>query len=241
MKNIIKKFVRKLGFDLRKFSPETSEAARLQQLFHHHQFDLVLDVGANIGEYAQMLRDLGYAGKIVSFEPLSSAYAKLQLASGRDSQWEIASRAAVGSNDGEITINIANNSYSSSALEMLDSHVKASPDSYYIGSEVVPLRKLDTIARDYVAHSNAAFLKIDVQGLEMQVLEGSRQILNKIMAVQMELSLTPLYKGETLFKDMIGTMEAFGYDLYNISAGCADPQTGRLLQVDAIFVKKGRG
>ncbi|MDJ0524424.1 MAG: FkbM family methyltransferase [Microcystis sp. M53600_WE12] len=84
--------------------------------------DLVFDVGANIGQYAKLLRELGYSGRLVSLEPLSSAYSRLKAISKKDQLWEIAPQTAIGNQEGEIIINIAGNSYSSSALPMLDAH-----------------------------------------------------------------------------------------------------------------------
>jgi hypothetical protein len=55
-------------------------------------------------------------------EPLSSAYSRLKAISKKDQLWEIAPQTAIGNQEGEIIINIAGNSYSSSALPMLDAH-----------------------------------------------------------------------------------------------------------------------
>ncbi len=83
----------------------------------------------NIGQYAKLLREFGYSGRIVSFEPLSSAYSQLKAVSKKDPLWEIAPQAAIGNQEGEIIINIAGNSYSSSALPMLDAHLESAPES----------------------------------------------------------------------------------------------------------------
>lgn len=239
MKNIIKKLFRKFGIEARRYAPDRSDNARLQRIFSHHHIDLVLDVGANTGQYAKNLRELGYTGKIVSFEPLSSAHSQLIAESKNDASWIIAPRAAIGDKDGEVTINIAKNSVSSSVLPMLDSHRSFSPDSEYCASETVKLFKLDTIAPAYLDNdSRSIYLKIDVQGLEMQVLEGASQIISKIKGLQLELSLTPLYKGEILFQDMISKLDQLDFELYAVIPGFTDMQSGRLLQLDGIFFKK---
>jgi FkbM family methyltransferase len=193
-KKIIKKLSRSLGIDLKRYNVQTSEAARMQQLLDYHKIDLVLDVGANVGQYAKSLRDLGYSGRIVSFEPLSSAYSQLKTASKKDLLWEIAPQTAIGNQEGEIIINIAGNSQSSSALPMLDAHVQSAPESAYSGSETVKLSRLDTLAKDYIkSETKSIFLKIDVQGLEKQVLEGATAILPLVKGIKLELSLVPLY------------------------------------------------
>jgi FkbM family methyltransferase len=103
---------------------------------------IVLDVGANTGQFAKELRLHGYHETIISFEPLSEAHAKLEVAAHSDPLWKIAPRCAVGAKTGSVQINIAANSFSSSLLPMLDSHRDAAPGSRYVGSEQVEMIKL---------------------------------------------------------------------------------------------------
>jgi FkbM family methyltransferase len=238
LKKTIKKLSRSLGIDLKRYNIQTSEAAKMQRLLAYHNIDLVFDVGANIGQYAKLLRELGYSGRIVSFEPLSSAYSQLKAVSEKDPLWEIAPQTAIGNQEGEIIINIAGNSQSSSALPMLDAHLESAPESAYSGSETVKLSRLDTLAKDYIkSETKSIFLKIDVQGLEKQVLEGATAILPLVKGIKLELSLVPLYEGQVLFKEMIDIIEKLGYELYGIEPGFTAEKTGRMLQMDGIFFK----
>jgi FkbM family methyltransferase len=238
IKKTIKKLSRSLGIELKRYNVQTSEAAKMQRLLAYHNIDLVFDVGANIGQYAKLLRELGYSGRIVSFEPLSSAYSQLKAVSKKEPLWEIAPQTAIGNQEGEITINIAGNSYSSSALPMLDAHLESAPESAYSGSETVKLSRLDTIAKDYIkSETKSIFLKIDVQGLEKQVIEGATAILPLVKGIKLELSLVPLYEGQVLFKEMIDIIEKLGYELYGIEPGFTAEKTGRMLQMDGIFFK----
>jgi len=238
LKKTIKKLARSLGVDLKRYNVQTSEAAKMQRLLAYHNIDLVFDVGANIGQYAKLLRELGYSGRIVSFEPLSSAYSQLKAVSKKEPLWEIAPQTAIGNQEGEIIINIAGNSQSSSALPMLDAHLESAPESAYSGSETVKLSRLDTLAKDYIkSETKSIFLKIDVQGLEKQVIEGATAILPLVKGIKLELSLVPLYEGQVLFKEMIDIIEKLGYELYGIEPGFTAEKTGRMLQMDGIFFK----
>lgn len=238
IKKTIKKLSRSLGVDLKRYNVQTSEAAKMQRLLAYNNIDLVFDVGSNIGQYAKLLRELGYSGRIVSFEPLSSAYSRLKAVSEKDPLWEIAPQAAIGNQEGEIIINIAGNSYSSSALPMLDAHLESAPESAYSGSETVKLSRLDTLAKNYIkSETKSIFLKIDVQGLEKQVLEGATAILPLVKGIKLELSLVPLYEGQVLFQEMIDIVEKLGYELYGIEPGFTAEKTGRMLQMDGIFFK----
>lgn len=202
------------------------------------EINLVLDVGANEGQYANYLRVIGYKGNIHCFEPLSSAYGRLIRFAAHDGKISVAPQMALGDHDGEISINIAANSESSSVLPMLDAHLHAAPASKYIGSERVPLRRLGSVLTgEFVAQHNT-FLKIDAQGYERQIISGASDHLDTICAIQLELSLIPLYQGEPLYRDMIDFLESLGFALFDISPTFADSKSGRVYQVDSIFVRK---
>jgi FkbM family methyltransferase len=238
LKKSIKKLARKLGFELKRYNLKTSEFALIEHLLNYHHIDLVFDVGANCGQYAIFLRECSYSGRIVSFEPLSIAYAQLLALSSKDPLWEIAPRIAIGDREDEITINIAGNGVSSSVLQMLDAHLKAAPKSAYYDSEIVKLSRLDTIAKDYIKSDiRSIFLKIDVQGFEKQVMKGATQILPLVKGIQLELSLVHLYKDQLLFEEMLEFLHKIGYDLHAVIPGFTDNETGRLLQMDGIFFK----
>lgn len=236
-KNIIKRAIHHFGFDLRRYRPDRSEAAQFMAMLSIHEVNLVLDVGANTGQFGQQLRLAGYRGRIVSFEPLSTAHEKLVEASRNDPLWEVAPRAAIGNEDGGIEIHVAGNSVSSSVLDMLDAHVSAAPESRYVGSERVPLRRLDTLASDYLHPDSILFIKIDTQGYEDRVLQGASNLLEKAVGLQLELSFVPLYDGQRLYDEMVDQLKALGFELWGMSPVFVDPQSGRLLQVDATFFR----
>jgi hypothetical protein len=149
----------------------------------------------------------------------------------------VAERAAIGERDGEIDIHVSANSYSSSALDILDTHVRAAPESRYIGSERVSLRRLDFVATPFLRPDSVTFLKIDTQGFEDRVLDGAAGMLQRVAGIQMELSLVPLYSGQKLLPDMLGRVLALGFGLWGVWPALVEPESGRLLQVDATFFR----
>ena len=120
LKKFAKRALRKFGLEVHRHSEVNSVSAQLVASFHKFGIDLVLDVGANTGQFAAEIREYGYGGRIFSFEPLTQAHNMLLRASADDPLWEIYSRCAVGDHDGEVEINIAGNSESSSILPMLE-------------------------------------------------------------------------------------------------------------------------
>jgi FkbM family methyltransferase len=239
--DVIKRGIRQIlcaaGFEIRRFNPGTSPLGRLMQTLRHFNIDLVLDIGANEGQFARELRAGGYSGRIVSFEPLSSAHARLLQASASDKAWHVQPRCAVGDRVGEIELNISGNSVSSSILPMLSLHRDAAPQSTYQGRESTPLVTLDSIASSYLNGAQTIFLKVDTQGYEWQVLDGARDILPRVSGIQIELSLVPLYEGQRLWRDHIHRLEADGFELWALTPEFIDPSTGRTLQWDGLFFR----
>lgn len=235
----IRRTARRLGFDIRRYRPERSEAGRLARMLAVHDVDVVFDVGANVGQFASALRSAGYQQRLVSIEPLAAAWRQLEQASSGDAMWE-ALRCAVGAQDGEIELHIAANSVSSSPLAMLDTHAVAAPESIFVGTERVPLARLDTLARPFVSAGSVPFIKIDTQGYEDRVLDGATEVLSRAAGIQLELSLVPLYEGQQLFRALLDRLEATGFELWGIWPGFCDPGSGRMLQVDAILFRARR-
>ena len=205
-----------------------------------HQVNLVLDVGANTGQFGNMLRSAGYRGGIVSFEPSTGARSRLLRASKSDPDWNVADQMAIGDQEGEVQLHIAGNSVSSSVLPMLDSHVAAAPKSVYVGSETVVVRTLDAASVQYVRSDAVPFLKIDTQGYEDKVLRGAPNLLRRTIGLQIELSFIPLYEGQRHFDEVIAELKGLGFELWDIAPAFIHPKSGRLLQVDATFFRTSR-
>jgi FkbM family methyltransferase len=231
--------LRRVSLDVVKFDSGTHPLARRMRLFEAHGIELVLDVGANVGQYASELRDLGYRGAIVSYEPLSSAFRQLEQRARGDRQWRVIN-AGLGSTAGTATIHIAGNSQSSSLLPMLESHVRAAPSSAYVGTEQVTIQTLAQALTDNTAASRPTLVKIDAQGYEQKILESAGALLGSVVGVQLEMSLTPLYEGELLMAPMIEYLAGRGLALMSIEPGYADPESGRLLQADGVFFRSAK-
>lgn len=238
LKSIIKKSIRILGFDIIRYQPSSSDTARFMAMLRAHKVNLIFDIGANTGQFGTQLRNASYKGRIVSFEPLSSAHKELLSVSAEDTQWNVAPPTAIGNKEGEIEIHIAKNSVSSSILKMLNTHSSAAPESSYIGTEKVPMKRLDSIAKEYINSSDVYFLKIDTQGYEDRVIQGAKEVLKKACGVQLELSLVPLYEGQKLFNEMVLELNNQGFELWDIATAFVEPANGRLLQVDATFFRR---
>lgn len=225
------------GWDVSRFRPATHQLARRRQLFKQYRVDLVLDVGANAGQYASALRgDVGYQGRIASFEPVQEPFRRLESAAAGDRLWQVFNMG-LGSRAAEVEINIAANSFSSSLLSMLPAHTASAPDSSYVGKETIRVSTLDAVFPDLHQGAASVYLKIDTQGYERQVLDGGAVSLALIDTIQLEMSLVPLYAGEPLMTEMHDHLRSLGYRMVAVEPGFMDDASGELLQLDGIFRK----
>lgn len=211
---------------------------QLAEQLRAHKVTVVFDVGANSGQFASGLRRESYDGRIVSFEPLSGPFELLQTQTSRDPLWE-SRRCALGAESGTITINVAGNAgESSSILPMLETHQEACPPANYIGTEDVSIARFDEIAPQYLRPGDIAFLKIDVQGFEEQVLAGGGTVLqDSCIGLQLEMSIVPLYEGGMVIREALNLADSLGFTLTEVVPAFTDPRDGRILQVDGTFFR----
>lgn len=230
--------LRRLGFELRPIGEAslTAEEQRRALLLRSQGISLVLDVGASAGVYARQLRKLGFGGRIVSFEPLSDAFAELERAAAADPHWEC-KRLALGSKDGSAEINIAGNSTSSSLLAMEQRHLESAPYAAYVGKEEIPIARLDSVWSELGADGERVYLKLDVQGLELEALKGAERSLPSVSGIQAELSLVPLYEDSPSYLELIEYLGSRGFRLAGLEEGHDDRRTGEMLQADGIFIR----
>lgn len=231
---LARRAARRIGYDLAEY-PGVPFRRRMK-LWEHFGVDLVLDVGADTGEYVQAIRRHGYAGRVVSFEPLSSAFTELCENATGDPRWETVN-VALGDCESRATIHVAGNSHSSSLRPMLGTHLEAAPRSAYVGAEEVHVRRLDAVFDEYGRDARRVYLKVDTQGWEREVLAGGERALKQIVGLQLEMSLVPLYEGQVLFADLLEFATRRGFTLMSLEPGFADERTGQLLQVDGVFFR----
>lgn len=218
------------GFEIRRHP-----AVRRANMLAQHDIDLVLDVGAAVGGYGTQLRQFGYTGDIVSFEPLDSAYAELSAVVAGDARWR-ARQSALGSEAGESVINIASNSDSSSLLPMGSAHTDAEPSVGIVGQQTVRVERLDDVIDEYATPSSRIFLKVDAQGFERQVLAGAERTLGRCSGLQLELSFISLYEGGILIDEAISLAYDAGFSMVGVEQGWA-AESGQMLQADGVFFR----
>lgn len=203
----------------------------------HFRADCVLDVGANRGQYATGLRTNGYAGRIVSFEPIFALRTELERAAASDPGWMVAPPVALGAAAGEAWLEVSAESDMSSLLPQSALLQSVSPTSAIVRRELVRVEALDALADDALAGAARPFLKLDVQGFEASVLDGADRLLERLIGVQLELPLVPCYQGEAGWRAMLDRLEARGFTLWLVLSGYFERKLARQLQFDAVLMR----
>jgi FkbM family methyltransferase len=239
LRSFVQELFQHFGWDVRRTGYPSSEEVLLSRFLSVARPTAVFDVGANIGQYGLSLRKCGFTGRIVSFEAIPSVHARLSAVAAGDRDWIVAPCCALGRAPGEVHINLARNSVSSSLLPMRDVHLNAAPDSKYIARETVRLERLDDVARPLLPNGAKLLLKVDTQGYEEEVLAGADFVLKSASALQLELSVAPLYKGAPSLPRILELCEGLGFQLHGLIPGFYEEKSGRLLQMDGLFLRDG--
>jgi FkbM family methyltransferase len=215
-------------------------AGAREALLRSGEVGLVIDVGAHEGEYGNSLRAAGYRGEILSFEPVARHFERLLAVTGGDSAWNCLNRGG-GARAETAMINIsANDGHSSSLLGMTETHERAAPGSHFEGTQTIELITVDEALQERSLQSRGAYLKADTQGYEHEVLAGAGETLPHCLAVELELSLTPIYEGQLLLGEMIELMREKGFRPTHLEPEFVDPHSGELLCVNGLFQPAAR-
>lgn len=228
-----------LGVKLVRARPMRDPVALLLLKSRELGVDTILDIGANVGMFAQTIRAAGFAGNVVSFEPTSEAHGILAANASGDPMWQVAPRMALGSASCETEIGVSANSVSSSLLPVEAGSTQVLADTAFLGKEAVSVRRLDDVMQ---AEWRGPFaMKIDTQGYELEVLRGAGATLAQTRVLTIELTLGQLYTNGARIGDIFAFLEAAGFRAIAITEGFSDTVRNEMLQVDAVFIRSSQG
>ncbi len=198
--------------------------------------ELIIDVGANVGQFSSCASIFFPKSKIDAFEPIPECFNI--LVKNTSAIKEINSyNFAIGDKDSSISFYVNAESQSSSALPTSDLRLKIFPNAYAEEEIVVEQRSLESFYKNSSIGKNA-LLKIDVQGLEEKVLMGSQDILKNIRYILLEASVNPMYEGELTLPEMIKYTESLGYSLISITTASRSPISKNYIEFDLLFENK---
>lgn len=212
-----------------------SERQALRELLSKLHVDCVIDVGANEGQYARLLRRLGFAGQILSFEPNIEVFRVMQQAFAKDHAWR-GFNCALGGSEGELDFHVFEHSQISSFL----------PGSERVHSRLVrtvkvPVRRLDAFLPQILPEwsNKRIFLKCDTQGFDLEVVKGAEGTLGQVYGLQSEIAVQSLYEGMSRYLEALTFYESLGFVLIDLWLNNRTVE-GDVLEYDCLMRRNGR-
>ncbi len=215
------------------------ESNHLKKLIRHYEIDCVFDVGANVGQYAQMLRSKAkYKGLIISFEPSPEAAAKLRELSKNDPLWVI-KELALSDTNGELTFHIMRNSQFSSLSEPRHDEValfeteNSVTDSIQVDAETLD-SAYPKLKEKY--QFSRPFLKMDTQGFDVTIVKNAQKVIGNFIGLQSELAIKKIYQDSTDFREAISLYEDSGFSLNAFLPNNAG-HFPKMIEIDCVMVR----
>ena len=200
--------------------------------------NLVLDVGANVGQFARGLRQSGYRGRIASFEPVAEPFKRLRAVANGDVQWSV-HNYALGDEDGRAEIHQVPGTMSS-MLPASEFGRQWSDRLREQTPETIQVRRLESVLDEVSGSLDPvrAYLKMDTQGFDLRVFEGAGAALDRVVAMQSEVSCVPIYEGMPRLPEQWTVYENAGFEAVGVYPVSRDSQTLRAIEFDLVMVRR---
>lgn len=230
-------FLFRYGFEFDLIRPSNSIEKSLSLLLRQRNIDVLLDIGANRGQFLKRIRGLGFEGDVFCVEPLLVEGNILAKTASKYPKTRVLSGSAVSNKRGKAELNVSKNSVSSSLNYINKKHVASAEGSEISETLTVDLVTLSDLLEEFPSKKECA-IKLDVQGHENTIIEEMQKSdLRTVKIIQLELSKVHLYEGSSVDKEIIPILEDLGFTLFSLGCGFSDPITGEMLQYDAIYVR----
>jgi len=246
LKAAARKGLNRLGYDLRRLTGVEPDPMPylLQSACSVYAIDLVIDVGANRGQWGASLREAGYGGAIVSFEPVRESRNALAetAARHRGMGWKVRGEALGETDAAGVSMNVAASDQLSSLLQPRPEVLASYRESYGVARvESVPMARLNTVWDEIVPPGARVMLKTDTQGYDMRVIRGAGEKLLLVSCVLLEVSMRPAYvDSDNGLEAVLNYLEDHGFRLAGLSPVPGSRPSSSSLALsdsDALFVR----
>jgi len=195
----------------------------------------VIDAGAHYGQYARICAHILSSAKIICFEPVPATFEILKR-SVQGNPRITPYCLALGSHDETVSMNVSGIDHASSILAMTDSHKSHWPESAASHPVDIQVTTLDSfVSKNPI--SGHIYLKADVQGFELELLKGAKNILKQVRVMRLEISLIQLYEGAPRLSEICAFLEEAGFRFHSIAGDVTGAKSELPLQTDFVFVR----
>jgi FkbM family methyltransferase len=249
-KTIFRDVIRHAGFDVCRWPQRPDDLVlnwSLSAVLRAHDVNCVLDVGANNGQFGQLIRSLGYTGRIVSFEPSPTALPALRAVAARDDKWKIRP-VGLAAKPGQAELHLHPASVFNSLHAALPDDELPEADWELAqlfrrsGDTDSVTVQLSTLALEYpeaVAGLPKArvLLKTDTQGHDLEVITGGEGVLSQVAAVLVELSALAIYKDQPRMTRVIDILQDAGFAAVAFQPVTRLADNLRAIEFDGLFMR----
>lgn len=233
-KALVQHSLSKLGYQLTRTPTEGSIDRELQRVLVDREVTTVLDIGAHVGVYGQGLRDLGFQGRIVSFEPSPRPFGELESRAG--GTWEVM-QLALGDQTGVADLHVYAEHEEFTSLRRPSDYGRNNFGLTLAETRSVPVRRLDDVVTDLGIDFGRTFVKIDTQGHDVAVMDGAPDLLCRAAALQLEVPMFGLYEDATAGTAVIQRVLDLGFDLVGLFPVHDHPRPLVPVEFDGLFAR----
>jgi len=204
---------------------------QLLDLLRRLRINVVLDVGANEGWYSQHLRRGGFRGRIVTFEPNPENHA--HISAKADADW-LQAGYALGEKDEVKPFNVLRDEGGSNTMSSFLQSSIGVPST----TVEVDVKRLEDVLPDLLdgVPEPRIFLKTDTQGFDLPVVRGAGAWLPKVLGLQSEISVEPIYEAMTPYTQSLASYHAMGFGLVDLQVVRRQPD-GTVLEYDCLMAR----
>jgi FkbM family methyltransferase len=240
MKQLVRRLARSAGLFVSRYPPPETLGFHLKQLTRRLDINCVLDVGAHEGGYARLLRkEVRFAGEIVSFEPAAASFAALRAPrGGAGGRYWRGHNYALGRAPGEATLNV----YAESELNTLLAPSRYGLDRFPTMASPLPpqpvrVRTLAEVFDEVTAHvpDPRVLLKVDTQGFDLEVVEGAVGVLDRVLALQLEVPVKHVYDGMPPLPQTLDRLAELGFEPTGMFPVTRDRDLLRVVEFDCVL------
>ncbi|MFN0263386.1 FkbM family methyltransferase [Tepidamorphus sp. 3E244] len=233
---MFRKIARACGYDAFRLERQARIETHLAALLPMLQVDVVVDAGANAGQFGQKLRALGYKGDIVSYEPLSAVFPELQEAAATDMRWHTRNKA-LGTQAGTATIRQSPDSTWSSLKGFSDyGKRRFTEQDRDAVAEQIEVARLDADLPELLGDDpRRVYLKMDTQGFDLEVFEGARGLMHEVVGLQAEVAFQNIYDGVPGYRQTLETFEEAGFAVTGMFPVKRDRKSLRMIEMDCVM------
>jgi FkbM family methyltransferase len=201
--------------------------------FLNKEDPVIIECGAAVGNMVSLYLKQYKNPKIFAFEP-QPQFVEILKEKFEDKENVHIHPMAVGSEESEVTFNVLNRPTASSVMPPAQMNKKYHGDQVDISEKIkVKQIRLD----DVIKEKEIDFIKLDIQGYEIEAFKGAEEILKRTKIITTEIEFVEEYKDQPLFSDIDKFMRENGFYLYNLYE-LSTQEDGQLTGGDAVYLNR---